>query len=103
MEDRWIDIVTLKKRLERKEAELVELVLQKIITPYCKHIDGNYYPMPFETKYYTEEWRDNYATGRPYRHNVANYRDPTKEEISERLKIYIWFRQIEIDDAIYEG
>ena len=103
MEDRWINIVTLKILLGIKEAELVELVLQKIITPYYKHTDGKYYPMPFKTKYYSQEWRDNYITGRPYRYNVENYRDPTKEEIAGQLKICIWFRQIEIDDAIYEG
>jgi hypothetical protein len=106
-EELWIDKLTLKKRLEIVETGLVELVWQHILTPYMKHTDGKYYPLQFkrEISFYREEphpslWMEDRLV------RVKHYRlvDKTKEEIAEELKTtFIWFRQIDIDDAEYEG
>jgi flagellar biosynthesis/type III secretory pathway protein FliH len=102
-EELWIDKVTIKKLLRIDETGLIELVSQRIFTPHIKHTDDKYYPMPFTTEYYTKEWKFNSITGKDYRSNVPHRRDATKEEITERLKKCFWFRQIEFDDALYEG
>jgi len=101
--EEYVDIVTLKKRWEKTKAELVEIVLNKIIWPYEKRVDGTYHRVKPLTRYTTTEWRNNWVTGRPYPHLVERYREPTKEDIAEGLERFVWFRKIDIDDAEYEG
>jgi hypothetical protein len=102
-EDLWIDKVSLKKRWGIDEAKLIELVSQKVITPYYKRDDGKYFRMPygeeqsFNVKIW-HEWLQREATG-----VQRKWIDYTKEQIAEGLKVYVWFRQIDIEDVEYEG
>jgi hypothetical protein len=105
-EDLWIDKVTLKKRLVIDESGLVEIVSQRILTPHIKHTDGQYYPIPFSQNipYYATEPHPSLWMGDQLIKVKRYYQvETTKEQIAEYLKTYLWFRQIEIDNAEYEG
>ncbi len=107
-EELWTDKVTLKKSLGIDETRLVEFVSQRILTPYMKHTDGKYYSLPFKKEefFYREEphpsrWMRDQLPIVKVRH--SKWIDTTKEQIAEGLKTFIWFKQIDIDDAEYEG
>jgi hypothetical protein len=106
-EERWIDKVSLKKRWGIDEAGLVKMVLERIITPYGKNQDGKYYLMPFKREVITRETKRRPSRwggeGEPFTSTRREWLDMTKEEIAKLLKAYVWFRQIEIDDAEYES
>jgi hypothetical protein len=106
MEEQWIDKVTLKKHWGIDEARLVEIVAQRILSLYIKHTDGKYYPLPLKREVISN--RTEYRTSRlmgehPVTVRHTDWVDWTKEQIAELLNKSIWFRQIDVDDAEYEG
>jgi hypothetical protein len=102
-EDIWIDKVSLKSHWRINETRLIELVLQKVITPYCKQEDGKYHRMPYGEEEVLNvpkwsEWLERETTGLK-----RTWIDYSEAQVARGLKVYVWFRKIDIDDVEYEG
>lgn len=97
----YISKVDLKKTLNIREAELVDLVEKGILPIYLQKPDGTFQQI-FRVHYQRPVQRMD-ATDRPYTTKKTFYRRPTKAEIAHMLKQAVWFRRADLEDAHYEG